>query len=415
MWCPENTNCWCWCWGSSPTPTCTPISTILNWWWLDIDTTTNSEWCQVVTITNPTEVISSDSSVNIVRWYYDGGWVFVEDEDGMVFDLKKPCCEDRLVATSSGDNQPWHLMSKLHSCNDILTITEETIAWVKKAQFCIDQSKIIWVDEKARYDAWCTPWYIKPMLKQWFGISLQDSSCWKTFSVNRSLFIKPILKRYLSSTLVTTYGHWQQAALPNNWWFPIYTDQYIDSWWFFIYTEEYTIPSDPKPWSTSDWWWTSWWFIIPKKWFYRVRMNTNIWVNRWVEACRVSLAWLLWWDYKILLNIWFANSNNYSLAEFESTNTWDSSERRIWNWCATSDILLFDEWDIIYWLFWRMNNQTSWWPWNATTDAWIMWVFTWPFWFNPFWTWNQAPSNPEYAWTYWWIEWISDQIWDSIY
>ena len=393
--------CW-WCWCEE-----TPISSSCNCNIIDRDNTTiTHEWNDIVVSSPFYRVISSDSTVWVTT-------TTTASPNETVFDLSKPCCPDRLVSVAPECTNWWTIKDVIQvDTSWPLTWTQN---WCNNWNLWFDVSKINTKDERVKWKQSCTSVYWNQLFTTWSWLTIHDNWCSWEIRLTDSPFIKPILKQYIDATQTTYYWHWQQSALPNNWWFAIYTSSYIDSWWFFINRQEYTLDPDPKPWSISDWSWVSWWFIIPKKWFYRVRMNANIWVNRWVEACRVSLAWLVWWDYRVLLNIWFANSNNYSLAEFESTNTWDSEEWRIWNWCATSDILLIDEWDIIYWLFWRMNNDTLWWPWNATTDWWIMWVFSWPFWFNPFSAWNQAPSNPEYAWTYWWIEWISDELWDTRY
>ncbi len=393
-------NCWCWCEEN-------PIS---NWCNCSIigrnATSVTQEWNDIVVSSPFYEVVSSDSTVVVTK-------TTVADPNVITFDVSKPCCPDRLVAVSPGCTT-WVTLKEWIQVDTSWPLTW-TQNWCNSMNLWFDVSKLTAKDEKVKWKSSCPAVFWDQLLVAWEWLNISDVWCKWRIELTSSPFIKPMLQQYISSSLTFEYGHWQQADLPNNWWFPIYTDEYVDNWLWFINRNEYTIDPDPKPWSSSDWWGTVGWFIVPKDWFYRLWMWTNIWVNWWVESCRVTLAWNVWWDYRVLLNIWFSSPNWYSLADRQSTDTGNPEEWIIWNWCSATAVYSLSEWDVIYWLFWRMNNEVMAWPWTATSWPWRMWVFAWPFWFNPFGTGNSAPSNPEYSGTYWWVEWISDWIWDSRY
>lgn len=410
MVCPEKINdCWCWCSESTATPTCTPISSIINWWGLEMETTTSWDWCQVVTITNPTDVVSSDWTLDIVRWYYDGNGDFVEDEDGMVFDIKKPCCEDRLVATSAWDAQPWHLMSKLHSCDDsVLSITEQNIAWVNKAVFCINTSSIIWPDEKVRYDAWCTPWFVKPMLVQWYGMSLSDVWCSKRFSVDRNLFRKPMFKQYATQYVQCQYPTGNVALLPNNWWFWITTDTTTDNM-FWLYQPNYFL---------NFWWgiWTNWWWeynvwTCTRTWYYRVRFSCSWLINWWVDSFRVALVSDVSW-YQILIWEWVTSEDDTWRAYNQTVEDGNNQRWRWWEF-NKEDIVPINAWDKIFWLFGRLDNSVTRWAW-AWQDG-IAFLWTWPAGFNPDDIGNAPPWDPKFTGLMRWVERVSDLNWYTIY
>jgi hypothetical protein len=140
-------------------------------------------------------------------------------------------------------------------------------------------------------------------------------------------------------------------------------------------------------------------------------MNISYWVNRWVEAARVTLASSIPWK-ETLLNIWEAESNNYTLADNQSIDSWDWEEFRQYNGRWTSDIVLFNGWDAIYWLYGRMNNEKNWWPWGNNVNGKVI-LYAAPLWFNPYSNWNTWGSL--WQGTYWWIEWLSDENWDIRY
>ncbi len=395
---------WCGCWCEE-----TPISSSCNCNIIAADNTkVVTTWNDIVVSSPFYRVISSDSTVWVTT-------TTTASPNETVFDLSKPCCPDRLVAVAPECTTWWTIKDVIQvDTSWPLTWTQN---WCNNWQLWFNSSLLNNKDEKVKWKSSCTPVFWDQLLTAWTWIKIEDVWCKWRISVTDAQWIRPFLKRYLESNVTVSYSHWNQADLPNNWWFPINTSEIVDSWWFFASANEYTINPNPKPWSTSNWGWDVWWFVIPKTGFYNVFMNANIWVNRWVESCRVALIALKWWSYKVLLNIWYSSPNAYSLAEFQTTNDplWDPTEWYIWNWNHSSNTFFFEQWDIIYGMFGRMNNLTLAWPWTATTSEWLMWVFTWPFWFNPFWSWNQEPADPEYWWTYWWIERKSNEIWDARY
>jgi len=371
-------------------------------------------WVTVDTVTQPWDVIVSSKQYNVTSpdWSITVTPVVDPDTCTTTFQIEKDCCADRLVAVAP-ECTTWGTIKDVIKVDTTWPLTW-TQNWCSFWELWFDVGELVTKDEKVKRKQSCTATYWNDLFVWWTWISLDEVWCRWRINVTKNQFVKPMIKSYLLSNLMVQYAHWNQASLPNNWWFPIYTSWYIDTDNFrtnnYVW---YTIPADPKPWSIDDGSWNIDAYSIPKTWYYRVRANANIAVNRWVEATRVALIWLTWWDYACLLNVWFANSNNYSLAEFQSTNTPTAEEWRVWNWCASSDIVYLEEWDEVLWLFWRMNNMTLGWPWTATTDWWVMNIWTWPFWFNPFWAWNQTPANPQFAWTYWGLERVSHPDWDT--
>jgi len=167
-------------------------------------------------------------------------------------------------------------------------------------------------------------------------------------------------------------------------------------------------------WAKKYWSWEMLWWVCPKRWYYDVWMTASFWVNWGISAARVTLTSDIPWK-EVLLNVWFSNSNDRALAMDQFADNDSDEDLIVYNWQWTRDLVLIEEWQVIYWLFWRMATEISG-NWQTTTAPFpngVMTIFSTPFWFNP-WGMGNAVGNP-WQWTFWWVAWHCDENWDARY
>jgi len=393
-------NCWCWCEE-------TPIS---NWCNCSIigknNTSITQEWNDIVVSSPFYEVVSSDSTVVVTK-------TTVADPNVVTFDLSKPCCPDRLVAVAT-ECTNWVTLKEWIQVDTSWPLTW-TQNWCNSMNLWFDVSKLTAKDEKVKWKSSCPAVFWDQLLTAWTGIKIEDVWCKWRVSVTDKQWIRPIRRWTLETNLTVEYEHAPQALTPNNWWFCIETQW---NWFIDWGTNDFAVTWQPfiweNLWQPSDWSWEMLWWVCPKRWYYDVWMTASFWVNWGISAARVTLTSDIPWK-EVLLNVWFSNSNDRALAMDQFADNDSDEDLIVYNWQWTRDLVLIEEWQVIYWLFWRMATEISG-NWQTTTAPFpngVMTIFSTPFWFNP-WGMGNAVGNP-WQWTFWWVAWHCDENWDARY
>jgi len=378
-------------------------------------------WCNIVGVANTT-VVTDNNNITVSSPFYqilspDNSIEVHASNMGantIVYEISSTCQEDKYVIACASDNSPWTIWDKVRvDTSWPLTRDLHNCPWNAYYEIWFDPSQLNTPDEKVKWKASCNEVYGKDLFTAWNWLQIVDTWCHGSIRLTNSPFIRPHAQALLETDVTIIYPHWGNNALPNKWWFCISAN---GRGMWPIGSNDFEINSALFAWTPTAWYSDGSWDMqirtCHKTWFYHVWMNASFGVNRWVEAARVALISNIN-GRELLLNVWYANSDEQTLADNEISEDGDNEDLIVWNWWGQSQIVYIEEWNTIRWLFWRVSNNKQWWPWPVDAD-WRMVVYASSYWFTP-----NSPQNDTigcpWQWTNRWVVWVSDANWDSRY
>lgn len=290
-----------------------------------IDKTDPENW--VIKTTCPTEVISSDDSVDIDH-------SFDEDKNANIYDLSFACC-DRLVAAWPNDDNPWVLYDKISVDSPLV---KSLSGWWSQVEIALDIATlqtILW-DELVKVNVNGNANYLQNLLNSWTWVDIDiinDNNM--TWSIDQNLANRkrPCWKIRYGQTVEFNATHWTTGI-----------------WTFWDFTE--TISNDPAQLANPNA------ITFTKSGFYRVSVRWIIELNGSFHAFRVisissngSINWALDWKRGA------GNSTNWiDLTSWDGKSMYDNN-------CITTvsatEVIQVNAWDTLtLWYRWS-TEQTA--------------------------------------------------------